>query len=689
MSWLTSFTLQSWQAGAIAAGIVVPSLLVLYFLKLRRKEVPVASTLLWRRAVQDLQVNAPFQKLRRNLLLLLQLLILLLLLLALSRPQINIVPPPGPVSILLIDRSGSMSARDMPNGRTRLDEAKARALLLVNAMTTGSTMMVIAFDDRAEPVQPFTSDPVLLRRAIENIQPTDRRSDIRQAYQLVDAQLQLVPEQSRTLVNADIRLFSDGRMSDSDQAVTLGMPKFEQIGLATSKNIGIVALSAKRNYDRPTQVQVFARLANFGPEPVTVPVQLSVDGEQIGVDSARVDELYLVPERWLDRKPDQPLTPEMESHLAKRRDAVDFRLDLPRGAVVRLEHMKKEGDVLAADDVAQVVVPPPKALSVLLVTDGDGHFITKALRSLPIKAPDLRSPRAYEDEKPLNYDVIVFNNYKPTFLPPAGNFIWFNQVPTGTRTKLAPAGAPGGEPELLRDVFVLDWERDHPIVADLSLSRLYFSQALRLTTPRDVEVLVKGYEQRNASATAQPLIVLERSGRATHVICGFDPLLSDWPLDKPSWPIFLYQTLQYLAVGQQMEVRQTMYPGETVRVPRIALQQTGKEVDRVTLTGPGNVTRDVLVPASGDFVLPAMNQVGLYKTDPAIPGFEQIAVNLLDANESNTLPIAKIGGTVAEPVAGDGQAASRKPYELWWWLALAALGLLMVEWWVYTRRVHL
>src|SRR5881392_1030250 len=92
----------------IAAAIAVPALLILYFLKLRRREMPVSSTFLWKKAVQDLQVNAPFQRLRKNLLLFLQLLLLLMLLLALSRPVSNFTPGAGKLSVILIDRSASM-----------------------------------------------------------------------------------------------------------------------------------------------------------------------------------------------------------------------------------------------------------------------------------------------------------------------------------------------------------------------------------------------------------------------------------------------------------------------------------------------------------------------------------------------------------------------------------------------------
>src|SRR5881227_307015 len=121
-AWFPSFL--SPLAAILAAAVAIPALLVLYFLKLRRREVDIASTFLWKKAIQDLQVNAPFQKLRRNLLLLLQLLLLLLLCLALSRPVSNYTPGAGKTTVILIDRSASMAAKDMPGSKSRLDEAK-------------------------------------------------------------------------------------------------------------------------------------------------------------------------------------------------------------------------------------------------------------------------------------------------------------------------------------------------------------------------------------------------------------------------------------------------------------------------------------------------------------------------------------------------------------------------------------
>jgi Ca-activated chloride channel family protein len=121
----------------IAAAVAVPTLLILYFLKLRRRDVEVSTTLLWKQAIQDMQANAPFQRLRRNILLLLQLLALAGALLALAQPEIRGELTPGQELVLIIDRSASMQSTDGspddPRARqTRLDRAKAQALEMVD-----------------------------------------------------------------------------------------------------------------------------------------------------------------------------------------------------------------------------------------------------------------------------------------------------------------------------------------------------------------------------------------------------------------------------------------------------------------------------------------------------------------------------------------------------------------------------
>jgi len=703
MNWLPN--LLNWPTAGIAALLAIPPLVALYFLKLRRKEAPISSTILWTKSVQDLQVNSPFQRLRRNLLLLLQLLILAALLISLARPVSFQKAQPGARAIIVIDRSGSMNANDgAPIGqpsRTRLDEAKRQAKELVDAMPNGGRAAVIAFDNSAQTVVPFSTNRQQLKNAIDAITPTDRSTRLKLAYQLADAAMNIDPSQlSDAAQLSEVFVMSDGRVLDGDELTLRGAVKYVKLGRDDTKNIAIVGLSGRRNYDRPTQVQVFARLANFGPDPVDTQVQLAIapldSGEGTGA-SADVFEgrqvqsaARLLPVRWTD---EQRRKYDAENPDAISRDSVEFNLELTTGAVIQLTQLASEGDAIAADDVARVVVPPPKRLSVAVVGEGN-FYLEKVIDSLGLDKPAYLTADQYESllpassdtttanpagPAPTSYDVIVFDRYTPTKLPLAGNFVYFGCVGPGLVVKQSKAAS--GADEFVQNVGVLDWDRDHSLLRTLNLGKLFAGRVIKLDVPADAQTLIEGTSDQGAT----PLVVFHREGQSQHVHVAFDLLESNWPL-RESFPIFIYNLMQFLATSSELSVRESYPPGSTPRLPRVALARVvDASTKSIQLTGPGT-QKTIELPTTGDVALPALDDAGVYRTRPVIPGFERIAVNLLDENESNVLPMSQSPGSVGIALA---TSESRSRVEWWWWvIACVGVPLLMAEWYVYTRRVH-
>jgi hypothetical protein len=290
VTWLTPIL------GAVAAAIAVPSLVILYFLKLRRRDVEISSTFLWKKAIQDLQANAPFQKLRRNLLLFLQLLVLGAVCIALAQPQIKGQTVSGNKHVILIDRSGSMTALDEPDGRggeqPRLDSAKRQAVAFVESLREGGLLsgkessdeaMVISFDSAAEVRQQFTSDKSLLKAAILAITPTEGPTRVEEAFRLAEAHKPKRLVENVGLTGGPpvtIHLYSDGQIPDAVKAKPGPEDFFEfhKIGKPDSPNVAIVGLRAAREYDNPSKLTVYVSMENNRPEPRSVDVDLLIDG---------------------------------------------------------------------------------------------------------------------------------------------------------------------------------------------------------------------------------------------------------------------------------------------------------------------------------------------------------------------------------------------------------------------------
>src|SRR5678816_2545062 len=111
------------------AALAIP-IILFYMLKLRRKQVQVSSTFLWQQLLRDQQANAPWQKLKRNLLLILQLLILAALVIALARPALRVPAVATGSVIILLDASASMNATDV--AASRFEQARNSVNDLIN-----------------------------------------------------------------------------------------------------------------------------------------------------------------------------------------------------------------------------------------------------------------------------------------------------------------------------------------------------------------------------------------------------------------------------------------------------------------------------------------------------------------------------------------------------------------------------
>ncbi|MCH7545050.1 MAG: BatA and WFA domain-containing protein [Planctomycetes bacterium] len=655
------------MAGLILAACVIPPLILLYFLKLRRRPHAIASTLLWKKSIEDLRANAPFQRLRRSLLLFLQLLALILLALALMQPQIQGNQNKGRRTILLIDNSASMTAIDGEEGRsdvTRLEDAKRRARERIETIYGGglfgsnaSETMIIAFSDRAEIYSRFTDSKPQLLAAIDRIRPTHGETNMEEALKLARAYTTNVnPDQQNRPIAAPaaLELFSDGRIIGLAEEVLRGESLvYHRIGSLDADNVAINAVSVDRPYDRPSAVAVFASLLNMNPMPVTCDLQLSVDGVARGIESLD-----------LPAAETHPGTGEL---IPGRNTVVFTPFEQPRGAVIEVANLRV--DDLAADNVAQLIVPPPKRLKVALVSQRRSLIRTvlegMALESIELLRP-VRFDRFAEEGSLEQYDVVVLDNYRTETLPP-GRYLIFGETPP--LEGLNPYGEG-------KDQIVLNSKDEHPILRFVTLDYLYISK-LKLIQPSDeVKVLAEG-------ANGVPLIIEYSRGPLQVLYVTFDPLDSNWPF-KRSFVTFIVNAIDYLGHYGEGLVSRGFIPGEaiTTRLPPAAQD--------ITLELP-NRQRVPLSPTDPTmFSWGPIRESGLHVVSWKLPGSQetyqrQFAVNLFSGTEGNIATREEI--TIGQEKR-EGLSSHEGSYTpLWPWAVGLCLSVMMIEWWIYHRKM--
>lgn len=696
----------------IAAAIAVPALVILYFLKLRRQTKEVSSTLLWKKTIQDLQANAPFQKLRKNLLLFLQLIILGLILLGLAQPRSSTTSQGGRKLVLLIDRSASMASVDGEDtlGETsRLEKAKQDAIALVESMRApglfegegeSDEAMVIAFDTNAEILVPMSSDQTALINAINSIEQTDSPSSIDEAYRLAQAQRpnRYVEDSAEDQITNPIELegikggqafifhlFSDGQIPDAevvraDNQEDIPTFEYHAVGKENAINIGLIALRAERDYDNPRQLSVFVGVQSTDTIARRVDAELLIDGAPVAVRSVNL------PAASVD-----PLSGVAEPSTG----GVVFELDEPNGvtASVRLDTSSDdnpEADLFATDNQGTLIVPPAKQAAVALVTSGN-FFIREAFLGFPLSRFEVMSPSAYESNRQNGkmgaFDLVVFDGYLPNpnesgdVLDP-GRYLILG-VPLVGALGVEDLGTSGASA-------IIDWRRTHPVLRDLTLDGLVLTETRRIEIPDNSGVV-------SLAETGTGTAIFETSDADVRAICvPFEIGKTNWPFEV-SFIVFLASAVDYLGTQTTVAIDQNarqLVPGEVLS-DRIPIDSASV---RVRL--PDGAMSDPVIPsADGSIVFGPIRRAGVYQlrwagdagaTDVVDDGRVSrfYAANLLDADESNIRTLSQIA-LANRTVGADASAEIKRTKDWWPWLLMAALAILMLEWWIYNRKMYI
>ena len=654
---INSLTVPQW----IILAAVPPAIISLYFLKLKRHPLEVPSTYLWTRTIEDLHVNSIWQRLRQSLLLFLQLLVVMLAILACIRPGFRGAELVDERIIFLIDNSASMSASDV--APSRLEAAKKRVLDLIDQMTTSKVAMVISFSDVPKIEQSFTSSRSQLRQRIKRIQPSSRRSDLSDAlrYAAGLANPGRSSEDANDVQVADalpatLYIFSDGGFRKvPDFSLGNLEPVYVKMGTDEPANVAIVSFNTERNPEKAGQTQAFARLENSGPVDETVEYELSLDGDLIDASNVSVP--------------------------AGAAAGVNFDLqDLAEGQLqLQLQH----DDHLQLDNTAYAVMNTPRRANVLLVTPKNAALslamsTEQARRVADVESatPDILATKEYQTSALAGaYDLIIYDQCVPLELPQANTLTIGNLPPSEDWSAGERKTAP----------VILDTDPVHPLTQLVEMGNVKWNyDGFSIKGPEGATALFE--------SNIGPLLVIAQRDGYEDVVLGFEIFgsyedgeigpKSEWPIRR-SFPVFVMNALRYLGGTRGALAMAGVQPGVPIKIRSLY------PVDHIRVRTPSKVRSDLTREGQNTFIYSQTAELGIYDVQEGESRevAQRFAVNLFDNRESNLRPEPMLKIKYDEIEGRSGLEPSRK--ELWKWLLLAGLVVLIFEWYVYNRRVYL
>lgn len=357
--------------------ITIPMIIILYLLKQRHKDYTVSSLFLWEEVLKDLEANAPWQKLKKNLLMLLQIIAVLLLVFSLARPFLNAVGSDTPHVIVAIDTSLSMKATDV--GESRFEEAKSRANKLISNLKPGTAVTLISIGKNANIEENLSSDRARLLDKLNKLKASNSASNTEDAESLISSIVKQNPE-SRVVV------FGDSAINISDANV-----EFSKI----SNNGDNYAVTMMSHTKTEKGITVLSRISNYSTKDVTIPVSLYVDKNVFDAKNVDIKKGETANVYWNEVLPNASL--------------LETRIDI--------------NDSLAMDNRAWNAVNNIKKNKALLVSESN-VFVEKVAGLY--NGIELYKTGYESSDEWKGYDLYIFDGFLPKKIPGDGNIMVFN-----------------------------------------------------------------------------------------------------------------------------------------------------------------------------------------------------------------------------------------------------------------------
>jgi len=620
---------------AAAFAGVGAALVALYLLKLRRRRVPVPFTKLWERVLDARPASSLFDRLKRLLSLLIQLLLLALMLGALGDPRLRGASAAGRTLVVLLDGSASMKATDVPGGRAR--DAREAVRRVVREMGPADRMLVAQMDAQVTALCPMTDDLAELEAALREYSPRDTSADLAQG-------LRFAMDVARGQPSPEVIVVGDGaydppRDSTGEVRVAGAALRFVPVG-RRGRNVGISAFAVRRYPLDKSRYEAMLEVRSWSDRPERVELTLLADGAPIDVTHATLapgaTTLRVLPD------------------LSGANESIAARVAFDDGS----------RDDLPADDRAYGTLPERRRSRVLSVTEGNRYLEAALLLDEYLDVVEARPADAAARLRAERFDVAIFDRATAP-VPPGVATIWLrpegpgSPVPHDPGYALAQPGAALG---------FTSFERRHPLTRFMTdLEEAHVGRAVRYRPEARDRVV--------ASGAAGPMIIAGERRGDRFALLAFDVRESDFPL-LVSWPLFVVNAIDWFA-GEDPAYLSSFRTGTTWRIPVPA------GVERAEVETPSG--RRVSVPVYEGRAVYFGVEAGMHRLRA---GDERrlLASNLSDPRESDCAPrrTVEVSGVRATPPAR-GRAGVRR--ELWVYLLLGALGIVLVEWWTYHRRV--